>query len=176
MSEIDIDRKFDDMQLLASTDPSHCNLQRYLLVGIYKYMPTLKGIDIYRMKWYKDGVKAPYIDLNSGKIKIESGAEIELPDDLVDIFRSVKDFIESDYVFANLSNYKKCRTTSGHTKFMNEIFGRNISSRRIRRDYITSLIKSGKSIKEIAKDTKLTLRQVRAAINIGDLITQKAAE
>ena len=176
MSEIDINQKFEDMQAMAITEPTHCNMQRYLLLAIYKFLPTLKGVDIYRMRWYKDGLSAPYINLNAGEMKLESGLVIKLSDDLIDIFRSVKEFIESDYVFANLNNYKKCRSTSGHTKFMNEIFGKNISSRKIRKDYITSLIKSGKTIKEIAEMTKLSKRQVLAAVNIGDLVKQQAVE
>ena len=176
MREIDINQKFEDMQALAIQEPSHSNMQRYLLLGIYKFTPTLKGADIYRMRWDRDGIKPPYINLDTKLIKIDSGAEIELPDDLVDIFRSVKQFIESDYVFANLANYKKCRSTSGHTKFMNEIFGKNISSRKIRKDYITSLIKNGKTIKEISAMTNLSSRQVLAAVNIGDLVKQQAVE
>jgi hypothetical protein len=176
MSEIDINQKFEEMQTLAITEPTHCNMQRYLLLGIYKFAPALQGLDIYKMKWYRDGVKAPYIKLDDKILKLKSGAEITLSDDLIEIFESVKEFIESDYVFANMNNYKKCRSTSGHTKFMNEIFGKNVSSRKIRKAYITSLIKKGMTIKEIAKETKLTARQVLAAINISDLVKQQPAE
>lgn len=156
--------ELDRWQKLAIEKPSPSVLQKYLLVAFYYYLPALRGQDLYNTQWLdREPDSKNYIDLANKKLVIKdyktakshNTRTLDLPNDLVKILQVVHDTMDSPYVLPNLSDYTKPRTSSAHTKFMNSIFGGNISTDALRHSYVSELYDLGatpEEKKQAAKD------------------------
>jgi hypothetical protein len=128
------------------------NLQKYIILSVYTSIPPRRSQDfcLMKVKGY-DKEKDNYYDKGKFNFRIYktakfSGLQIEkVPKSLEILLRKWMTFKPNDYLFSDW--YEKPLTSSGMTKILNSIFGKNVSVNQLRHVYITE--KMGPMIKEL---------------------------
>lgn len=78
------------------------------------------------------------LKIKGGKVK-NSKRDIKIPKALNDLIIKNKETYGSEWLFPQLKDKTKPMTTAGFTKFLNRLFGMNVSTSRLRQAYVSNL-------------------------------------
>lgn len=119
-------------------------------------LPVLRTQDYINSSFFDtEGVN--FMDTSNKLLKIKGGKvanskrDIKIPKALNDLIIKNKETFGSDWLFPQLKKKNKPMTTAGFTKYLNRLFGMNISTSRLRQAYVSNLADKKTSVADRVK-------------------------
>ena len=129
---------------------------------LYTEIPPLRSQD-YINTSFNSKNSTNYINLNKKELVIQEGKTtnktntriIDIPDNVINIIKKVKKISKSIWLIPMIKNTNEHMKNDTFTKFLNKLFGKNISSSRLRNIFSSYNNDSNSSIEEIRKNANI---------------------
>ena len=155
---------------LATNDTGNITVQiRRLITHLYSRLPPLRSQDFITAKFGDaQSVEGNYIDIDSQVLVIREGKtekegkerRVPINDELAKVIRETKERVNSRWLIPTVKDITKPMSNSGFNHFCHNIFGKHISSSRLRNLFVSELIDKQASAEQLKTAAKIMGHEV----------------